>query len=125
VIVLDSSALIAFLRREPGHEVVASRWSEVCISTVNLSEVLARMSREGASPSALSQQLAGLGLVAIEFNVAQAVLAGEIREKARKFGVGLGDCCCLALALHRTLPILSADRPWLKLGLAIQISLIR
>jgi ribonuclease VapC len=83
------------------------------------------MSCEGAGPGALGQQLAGLGLVAIDFDAAQAVLAGELRERPRKIGVSFGDCCCIALALHRALPILSADRPWLKLGLTIQIHLIR
>jgi PIN domain nuclease of toxin-antitoxin system len=31
----------------------------------------------------------------------------------------------LALALHMTLPVLTADRPWLKLGFGVQVTLIR
>ena len=125
MIVLDTSALAAFLRREPGHEVVASHWAEACISAVNLSETLARMAREGIEPRALEQRLEDLGLGVIDFDRAQAVIASEIREHARSFGVGLADCCCLALALHMALPVLTADRPWLKLGVGVQVTLIR
>jgi PIN domain nuclease of toxin-antitoxin system len=125
VIVLDTSALVALLRREPGHEVVASHWATACISAVNLSETLARIAREGIEPRAIKQQLDDLGLGVIDFDPAQAVTAGEIREHARGYGVGLADCCCLALALHMALPVLTADRPWLRLGLGIQVTLIR
>jgi PIN domain nuclease of toxin-antitoxin system len=125
VIVLDTSALVALLCREPGHEVVASHWAEACISVVNLSETLARMAREGVEPRALKQHLDDLGLGIIDFDPAQAVIAGEIREHARSHGVGLADCCCLALALHMARPVLTADRPWLRLGLGVQVTLIR
>jgi ribonuclease VapC len=125
VIVLDTSALTAFLRREPGHELVASRWAEACMSAVNLSETLARMSREGIEPRTLEQRLDNLGLGVIDFDRAQAVIASEIREHARNLGVSLGDCCCLALALHMALPVLTADRPWLKLDVGVQVTLIR
>jgi PIN domain nuclease of toxin-antitoxin system len=125
VIVLDTSALVAFLRREPGHEAVASRWADARMSAVNLSETLARMAREGIEPRTLRQQLDDLGLGVIDFDPVQAVIASEIREHARSYGVGLADCCCLALALHMTLPVLTADRPWLKLGFGVQVTLIR
>lgn len=123
--VLDTSALVAFLRREPGHEMVASRWAEARISAVNLSETLARMARDGIDPRALRHRLDELGLGVVDFDPAQAVIAGEIREHARRYGVGLADCCCLALALHMALPVLTADRPWLSLGFGVQVTLIR
>lgn len=40
MIVLDASAVLALLFREPGHEEVAARIRGSCLSTVNLSEVL-------------------------------------------------------------------------------------
>ena len=45
--VLDASALLAFLFREPGHEAVTTVIGDCCISTVNLSEVLGRFARDG------------------------------------------------------------------------------
>ena len=125
MIVLDTSALVAFLRSEPGQEVVASHFADACMSAVNLSETLARMVREGIEPRALRQQLDDLRLGVVDFDPAQAVIAAEIREHARRHGVGLADCCCLALALHMALPVVTADRPWLRLGFDIQVILIR
>lgn len=42
MIVLDSSALLAMLFFEPGHERVAELVSHSCRSTLNLAEVLGR-----------------------------------------------------------------------------------
>jgi PIN domain nuclease of toxin-antitoxin system len=58
MIVVDASALMALLLREPGSDAVAERISESAISTVNLAEVLARMWREQISPRTLVAKLA-------------------------------------------------------------------
>lgn len=125
MIVLDASALMALLLREPGSEIVAERISESAMSAVNLAEVLARMSRERVAPRALVPKLDALGLTIVDFDQPQAVIVSEIREFARGEGVGLGDCCCMALALHQAWPVLTADRIWTKLGLQIDVQLIR
>ena len=125
MIVVDASALMALLLREPGSDVVAERISKSVISAVNLAEVLARMSRERISARTLVPKLTALGLAIVDFDQAQAVIAGEIREHARGQGVGLADCCCMALALHQAWPVLTADRLWAKLGFDIDVRLIR
>ena len=51
MIVLDASALLAFLQAEPGDEHVADRIDGALISAVNYSEVLKRMI-QGGCPSA-------------------------------------------------------------------------
>ena len=99
MIVLDPSALLAFLLWETGHEIVAQNLDAACISTVNLAEVYGRLAREGIEPRSLRPRLDAIGLLVTDFDAAQAVIAGELREMARANGVGLGDCCCLALAL--------------------------
>jgi len=50
MIALDSSALLAYMFREAGHEIVAEKIGESCISTVNLSEVISRFARDGHDP---------------------------------------------------------------------------
>ena len=125
MIVLDSSALVALLLREPGHEMVAGRLAEAAVSAVNISEVLARMSRENISPRALLPRLLQLGTSIVAFDAAQAVIASEIRERARGLGMGLADCCCLALAIHRGTPVMTADRAWNGLEVDLQIVMIR
>jgi PIN domain nuclease of toxin-antitoxin system len=47
MIVLDASALLAYLFKETGHEIVAKYIEDACISTVNLSEVAGRLIRDG------------------------------------------------------------------------------
>lgn len=125
MIVLDTSALAAFLLREPGHEMIAAHLGAACISTVNMVEVYGRMAREGIQPRALGVRLDGLGLEVVAFDPAQAVIAGDLREFARANGVSLGDCCCLALAINRVLPVLTGDRAWQRLGFGLEVRLFR
>lgn len=47
--ILDSSALIAFLKREKGGDTVAEHLPAACISSVNLAEVLHVLIRGGAT----------------------------------------------------------------------------
>ena len=57
MIVLDASALLAYLFRESGHQVVVEYIESACISTVNLSEVAGRLIRDGIDPSPFIQQI--------------------------------------------------------------------
>ncbi len=125
MIVLDASALMALLLSEPGKEAVAERVAEGAISAVNLAEVLARMARERISSRLLVPKLEALGLSVVEFDQPQAVIVSDIREHARSYGVGLADCCCIALALHRACPVMTTDRVWTRLGFEIDVRLIR
>lgn len=125
MIVLDASALLVMLLKEPGHEKVAQKVPHSLISAVNFSEVLARMVREGLSPGEASPRITELGLTVIAFDEAQAAIAASIREHARASGLGLADCCCLALALNERLPVLTADRIWTTLGFFVPIELVR
>ena len=47
MIVLDSSALMAYFRRERGAEFVASVLAEGAVSTVNLAEILSKAVERG------------------------------------------------------------------------------
>ena len=125
MIVIDASALLALLLKEPGHEKVATRLSGSFMSTVNLSEVLARLVRHGMYPEESQPKIAELGITAVSFDLDQAIIAASIRDSARASGLGLADCCCLALALRDRLPVLTADKVWQTLGLALDIELIR
>lgn len=53
MIVLDASALLAYLFEETGHQVVAQYIEDACISTVNLCEVAGRLVRDGVDPRPL------------------------------------------------------------------------
>ena len=57
MIVLDASALLAYLFRETGHHIVEKYLESACISTVNLSEVAGRFTRDGLDASWAPQRL--------------------------------------------------------------------
>ena len=45
MIVLDACALLAYLFKETGHEIVAQYMGDCCLSAVNLSEEIGRFAR--------------------------------------------------------------------------------
>lgn len=125
VIVLDASALLALIFREPGHERVARHVGSAIMSSVNLVEVLARLSRAGRGLTEAHENLSPLGIRFVAFDDSQALLAAGWREQARLKGMSMSDCACLALAAAQKLPVLTADRIWKSLSTGIAIEIIR
>jgi PIN domain nuclease of toxin-antitoxin system len=95
------------------------------MSTVNLSEVLGRFSRQGHSAAAVLARLEQTRLRWSSFDAAQALIAAELLPLTRSLGLSLGDRACLALALSRNIPVMTADRAWEKLRLDVEIAIIR
>ena len=124
-VVLDASALIAFLRNEPGSDGVGAALPDAAISSVNLSEVLAKASDTPKGFESAKTALRGLQLRIVPFDEEQAVIAAGLRPLTRPLGLSLGDRCCLALGLAEEIPILTTDRQWSKLPRGIQIRVIR
>ena len=117
--VLDASALLAFLQREPGQDRVAEAIAQgSAVSTVNFSEVVAKLRDANVPESTIRQSLAGLvarGLEVAPFDEALAIAAGFLRPHTRERGLSLGDRACLALGRARGQPVLTADRGWASL----------
>lgn len=125
MVVLDASALLALIRQEPGHERVASALGDAAMSTVNVSEVLAKIARDGDDPAAWAGWMNRLDLRWVSFDREQALLTAMLVRPARSLGLSLGDRACLALARQLRCPALTADRAWLKLDAGVVIELIR
>ena len=125
MIVLDASALLAYLFGESGHEVVASKLDSCCISSVNMSEVLARFARDGHDPCRVAGRLAATAMEIVPFDLVQATTAAALVASTRHLGLSLGDRACLALAVVRELEVLTADRAWAQLELPIRIRVVR
>lgn len=117
-LVLDASALLAYLREEPGADVVAEAIAGgVVISTVNLAEVFSRSADRGADPAKLAAKLTQSGLldgaITVEpFTAADAIDVAHLRPLTRDAGLSLGDRACLALARRLGAPVLTADTAW-------------
>lgn len=123
--IIDASAILAFLFREPGAELVGPHIAGASISSVNWSEVLGRFARMGLPIETVDQQLQNAGCRLIEFSRRHALLAAELIPVTAHLGLSLGDRACLALGLETGLPILTADRAWTSLSLGLSIRCIR
>lgn len=116
--VLDCSALLALLLREPGAEQVEAVLPAACISSVNLAEALAKMTDWGITLENAQNTIRGLGIEIVDFDADQAAHSAALRKHTRQAGLSLGDRACLALALQRKAPAMTTDKAWLRLDSA-------
>ena len=94
MMVLDASAVLAFLFREPGHEKVAESIGQSYISTVNLAEVIGRFVRDGHDERLVLQRLTTTCFKVVPFTSEHAdIAAGLLPEKHNK-GLSLWDRAC-------------------------------
>lgn len=122
---LEASALLALLNREPGHEEVAGTIPHAAISAVNLSEVVAKLADNGMSEDEIREALEGLALEIHGFGRELAYETGLLRPTTRSKGLSLGDRACLALGYRLELPVLTTDRVWRGLDVEAEIRLAR
>nr|WP_155753024.1 type II toxin-antitoxin system VapC family toxin [Scytonema sp. UIC 10036] len=122
---MDASAILALLNNEPGSERVISVLTEAAISSVNLSEVIARFADSGMSETEMREVISTLGLEIIHFDAEMAYRAGILRPLTRQAGLSFGDRVCLALGQYLGLPILTTDKAWADLELGINVQVIR
>lgn len=129
--VLDASALLAYLREEPGAGIVADALEGgAAISAVNWAEVLSKVAEIGQSPAALADELRSIGLLGDALSLEpltdqDCVTIAELRPRTRALGLSLGDRACLALGRRLGARILTTDRIWARLDEAGQIEIIR
>lgn len=124
-IVFDSSAILALLHREAGADVVLRHAGSAMVSAVNLAEVGARLTDHGIPELEIRKVVGAVGLEVVNFDESQAYASALLRLRTRGKGLSLGDRACLALALARAVPALTADRIWAELDIGIDIRLIR
>lgn len=124
--ILDSSALLAYIFRETGWERVGEdlfQGSEIC--SVNLAEVVAKLAEKGRSDAEIDTALSLDTLTVRQFTEPEARVAGILRLQTRDAGLSLGDRCCIAAAIVKGTPILTADRAWAQLDVGVTIELCR
>jgi PIN domain nuclease of toxin-antitoxin system len=124
-VILDASALMAFLRDEPGSDIVEATLAHAMISTVNLSEILAKATELPNGLEAARTVLQGLQLRVVPFEETHAEIAAQLRPLTRSLGLSLGDRCCLTLGIAEKAPVLTTDRGWTNLQMGVDIRVIR
>ncbi len=131
-LVLDASALLAYLLGEVGglavRDVLADQTA--VISAVNWAEVLTRLASVGVDIDEVTERIAstaGLGdaLTIVALGADDGPAIARLRQPTRHLGLSLADRACLALAQRLELPVLTTDRAWAQLGLAVDVRLAR
>lgn len=123
---LDASAILALIDSEPGAMMVLTAIADGSIvSTVNVSEVVAKLTERGLSPTDIRTRMENLDVPTIAFDEGLAFDAGLLRAATRSSGLSLGDRACLALARRLGLPAMTADRAWQSVQVGVQIEVIR
>ena len=125
-VILDASALLAFIKGEPGQEVVreALRTRTCLINTANLSEVAAKLMTIHPDPLEVRALLTVPGLEVLPLGEEEALKGGELVIPGKALGLSLGDRLCLASALVHQAEVLTTDAIWAELkvpGLRIRI----
>ncbi|SDF38188.1 PIN domain nuclease, a component of toxin-antitoxin system (PIN domain) [Thermus arciformis] len=123
---LDASALLAYLQREPGFETVREALREgAAISAVNLAEVAGKLKARGKDPERIVRRLVAMGLEVLPFTLEEALEAGALDPLTRPLGLSLGDRACLAAGKVRGLAVLTADRTWAGAVPGVEVAVVR
>ncbi len=132
-VVLDASAIVAWIFRETGYQVVARALPYGVLPVANAVEALARALERGWSGGA-DELLADIELMGVSLEPsleADTVRAAELIAQsralgiARGWGISLGDALCLAIAERLELPAVGGDNAWDQLQLQVPHRLFR
>ena len=122
-IVLDASALLAYLRAEPGGErVLAAITAGATMTTLNFSEVAGWFVKQGADEVYIRSLRARLVFPLVPLDDDLAIRAALLLPATRSAGLSLGDRACLALASRSGVSALTADRAWANVADAIGVA---
>jgi ribonuclease VapC len=126
-VILDASAILAFLLAEQGNERVAEALlDDATMTTVNFAEVATKYVLRGAKARAetLEERLP-VTLVPVDTDL--ALRSALMADLTRPAGLSLGDRICLALGQRTGQTVLTADRAWLGVAdaIGVQVELVR
>jgi ribonuclease VapC len=124
-VVLDSSALLAYLNDEPGAAAVKASLAGALICSVNACEIATKLFAKKRALEEVRFVLQSSGAEVVDFDFGLAIDAGHLTEMTRGRGLSLGDRACLALAAREKLPALTADRAWKGVDIGVPIQFIR
>lgn len=110
MIVLDASALLAFLQGEPGADRVEEVLDEAVVGAANWSEVAQKVRASGADWGVASGLLLSYRLRVEPVSHRDAEEAARLWKRGS--GLSLGDRLCLAVAARLDAVALTADRAW-------------
>lgn len=124
-VVLDASAVLAYVREESGSDVVALHMNGALMSAVNYSEVLKKSLEIGGSAQVTSALLDRAQITVIPFDESQAVNAADLFMATRALGLSFADRACLTLGILYKAKVLTADERMAQSEVPVKVTLIR
>lgn len=125
MVILDASAILAYLHNEPGWETVEPSILDAVahVSPVNIAEVASKLIDRGVPPDDALSSIAVLKLTLLPFAIQESAETARLRPLTRSRGLSLGDRACLATARLHRMVVLTADRPWLEFATDLQLDI--
>ena len=123
--VVDSSVILAMLRREPNADQFLADLDETVVSTVILGEVISKLVAIGMNVDDAWRDARSVIDRVVSFDEHQAKLAGEFVKLTKPHGLSLGDRSCLALGSVLQLPVYTADQVWEKVQVGVEVLVVR
>lgn len=124
-VVLDTSAILAFLLHEPGGDAVGSMLEDrAVVSAVNVQELLVKLMSKGMSPLDARRTVRSLHLECHAHSLEAAEEAADLVEHTKSHGLSLGDRSSLALARRLLMPAVTGDRVWSELQGVLGVEVI-
>ncbi len=125
-VVLDASAVIAYLFSEPGSHTVSAALGAAYMSAVNAGEVLSDLLSRGLDFEQAFPILTALPIQVVPHDLEQAAKVAQLKKQCpRSAQISRADCACLALAAKLGLKVLTADAIWSTLEVEVQVEQIR
>jgi PIN domain nuclease of toxin-antitoxin system len=125
-VVLDASAMLAYIQEERGAENLTKDILDHAVaSTVNLAEAQSKLVKKGRDPEEAWEEILSLVNAEEPFTSDQAKVAGDLIAKTEKYGLSLGDRSCLSLAIALKAPVYTTEQLWRDLKVGVPIHVIR
>ncbi len=124
-VILDSSALLALIKKEQGAEIVEKLIGRVIMSSINLSEVAATLLDSDMSVKECQECIEPFIEKIIPFGKEESFSTAALKKLTKHKGLSQGDRACIALGLSTGYPIYTADKVWAELDLNCIINMIR
>ncbi|HKO32203.1 MAG TPA: type II toxin-antitoxin system VapC family toxin [Candidatus Limnocylindria bacterium] len=109
-LVVDASAVLAWLQDEAGADEAEPMLMEGVIGAANWSEVLKKARQHGVEAGTVAMLLASFGLKVVEVTAEDAERAARLWRRGA--GLSLADRLCLALGLRLEAVVATADSRW-------------
>lgn len=125
-VILDASAVLAWLNGEPGAEAIDAllqAGAPCLVSAANHAEIIAKALDRGVAADAVRDIVTSIGYTVIDTSADDGATAGWMRPVTRAHGLSLGDRLCLAAAQRLKAQVHTADRAWLDVADALQLDI--